>query len=92
MPCGSLLEWAAWYERRAGTVARNVLDNGMAVSTIFLGIDYGFSRLAEPLLFETMIFYGHVIMDGPWRYPTWEAAAAHHLVLVDEWRQRTPAE
>lgn len=91
-PCSDTLEWGAWLERLGGgpaSVARTMLPNGVKVSTIFLAIDHGFGSV--PLLFETMIFFGHQSL-GQFRYPDWAVAAAHHLELVAHWSGRAPNE
>lgn len=51
----TLIEWAQWFEHSKRRVAFDEVD-GYEISTVFLGIDHGFGRTAEPLLFETMIF------------------------------------
>lgn len=81
-------------------VARTDLDNGITVSTIFLGLDHGVPFLPdyEPELFETMAFdrgtppemKRSTFYDEQWRYPTWEAAAAGHIAAVALFRQRYP--
>lgn len=40
------------YKRR---IAHTILSNGLYISTIFLGVNYGFGA-GRPLLFETMAF------------------------------------
>jgi len=53
------------------------------VSTVFIGLDHRFFGDGPPLLFESMVFGGP--LDGEqFRYPTWDAAAAGHALLVDE--------
>lgn len=53
------------------------------VSTVFLGIDYGFGRTPDPLLFETMVFYGPDRECGRMmRYFTWEEAERGHADIV----------
>lgn len=44
---------SARYSRR---VAHHILSNGLYISTVFLGINYGFGDGSKPLLFETMAF------------------------------------
>ncbi len=51
------------------------------ISTVFLGIDYAFSPVGPPLLFETMVFGGSE--DGyQTRCSTWEEAEAMHAKAV----------
>lgn len=53
----SLNRWAEWMQKSPGRfVARSELHH-VTVSTIFLGIDYGFND-DLPILFETMVFQG----------------------------------
>jgi hypothetical protein len=83
--------WVQWFEPRILVCARTLLGNGLQLSTIFLGIDLSNGHW-PPLLFETIIFYGRKVVEGPYRYPDWPVAAAHHLELVKLWAERTPAE
>lgn len=48
----------------------------VAVSTVFLGIDHGFGRTKEPILFETMIF--GIQQEYQTRYYTYEEAEEGH--------------
>lgn len=77
--CDDLTHWAKWFD----TANRHVgiyEENGVKVSTVFLGIDHNFGSNAEPILFETMVFGGH--LDGEMsRYHTWEEASRGH----EEW-------
>lgn len=64
--------------------------NGYRVSTVFLGLDHGFSGGA-PVVFETCIFSNHND-DGVFaRYSTWEDAEIGHrdalisLIELPEW-------
>lgn len=48
------------------------------VSTVFLGLDHNYSRIGEPIVFETMIF-GEGPCDGyQSRYSTYEQAEQGH--------------
>jgi hypothetical protein len=57
-PCESLKEWAQWLETsdERRVVARDEQE-GVRVSTVFLGLDHAFGG-SVPILFETMIFGG----------------------------------
>lgn len=58
------------------------VGNGVEVSTVWLGMDHGFGRTDEPLIFETMIF-GTLELNGETsRYHTLEAAEAGHRAAV----------
>lgn len=58
------------------------------VSTVFLGIDYGYIPNAVPVLFETMIFGGE---NSDWcqRYCTWSEAKTGHDKVVAALRDGT---
>lgn len=60
------------------------IKSDVSVSTVWLGLDHGWSG-GEPLIFETMIFGGD--HDG-WmqRYSSEEAAMRGHLQVVDALR------
>jgi len=46
-----------WYETANRTVQLDQIGDAK-VSTVFLGLDHGFSRATDPVLWETMIFGG----------------------------------
>ena len=71
-----LMEWARWFETATRTVAHDELDDGTRVSTVFLGLDYGFGE-GPPVLWETMIFGGEHD-DDQWRYTSRESALEGH--------------
>ena len=58
-PCGSLHEWAEWFENSGDKrrIAQDLLPGDVRVSTVFLALDHSFGG-ATPILFETMIFGG----------------------------------
>jgi hypothetical protein len=82
----SLREWAdAMGTGRDRHVALDYVGE-VKVSTVWMGIDYNWSRTGPPLIFETMIFGGNHDEEC-WRYPTEAAALAGHdqaLSLVRE--------
>lgn len=54
---------------------------GVMVSTVFLGIDYNYSGSGAPILWETMVFGGH-LSGELWRYDSRkEALFGHHTVV-----------
>lgn len=95
-----VLEWAPAFEAGflsgASTVMRTTLVDHSVISTIFLGLDMGWSD--KPLLFETALVSGEAIesewLDGTkrlrheceivGRYSTWAEAEAGHI----EWLER----
>lgn len=81
-----LIRWAQWFEDfRNRAVANTVLNRRkhIRVSTVFLGIDHGFSR---KLWFETMVF-GTSIDQECDRYATYDEALSGHLKMVKRARQ-----
>jgi hypothetical protein len=63
------------------TVAKTILDSGVSVSTVFLGLDHGDDKM--PQLFESMVFGGEMNGESR-RYATWEEAENGHQQLVQE--------
>lgn len=53
---------------------------GVAVSTVFLGINHNWEA-GPPILFETMVF-GGALDDTIWRYSTRKEALAGHDAVV----------
>jgi len=58
---------------------------GCRVSTVFLGLDHGFSFKpdAEPVCFETMVFGGEMDQDMD-RHITWDEAEEGHQTIVEK--------
>ena len=77
----NVVEWGNWMRTNERHVADQDVD-GVRVSTVFLGIDHRFATNGPPILFETMVFGGH--LDGEMkRYETWEQAEAGHRKIVE---------
>lgn len=91
-----VMRWARAFENsEARRVAQTTLEDGIWVSTVFLGIDHGWNE-GRPILFETMVFgppedtelFGRVRKSRPdlfgiqHRYSTWDEAVAGHLSVV----------
>ncbi len=75
-PVPDVITWAMWFESNDREVAYTEKEDGVFISTVFLGIDHSFGG-DKPLLFETMIFGGD--NDGYQdRYATKEEALAGH--------------
>lgn len=87
VPTRSVLEWGQMFERMDRHVARDIVEqpesDPVTVSTVFLGIDHNFFGSGPPLLFESMVF-GGPLDEETYRYPTWDAAAEGHKLLLDE--------
>jgi hypothetical protein len=87
-----LLEWARLLEDNAyKRVARDVLDNGRVVSTVWLGLGHNLGTYGPPLIFETMVFPPHDeehLFDDELecgRYATEEEAREGHARMVAKW-------
>lgn len=68
-------------------VARDKLDDGTVVSTVFLGLDHQFGD-GPPLLFETMVFPADDSEGDMYRTSSRTAALARHDQVVAELRAR----
>ncbi len=79
-----VLKWGKWFEsaNEKRIVSQVKLENGVRVSTVFLGIDHNFCMDGPPLLWETMIFGGP---HDQWeeRYSSLEDALLGHLQAVE---------
>lgn len=81
----SLIKWAHWMETDARILAQDTIeggpDDGVRVSTVFLGLDHQFGD-GPPILFETMIFGGaHDQFQR--RYYTWAEAVNGHAYALN---------
>ncbi len=72
-------EYAEFMEIRDNSIIQqDTLDDGVFVSTVFLGINHSHSDDKQPpILFETMIFDGRYDQYQV-RYSTWEEAERGH--------------
>jgi hypothetical protein len=52
------------------------------ISTVWVGLDYNFSGVGPPLIFETMIFGGPLDQEQ-WRYSTEQEAREGHKRAVE---------
>ena len=79
--CTDLLEWSQWFgDDKNRRVAENIIGN-FRISTVFLGLDHNFIDIGPPILFETIVFVGKVIVWQE-RYPTWGEAMAGHQSCI----------
>jgi hypothetical protein len=78
--------WSWWFETADRKVDLTMLDNGVKISTVFIGINHGFSIDGPPVLFETMAFDadGEEILQE--RYCVWDDAQNGHNRIVEEIR------
>lgn len=70
------------YKRVGGDTV--IVDGAtLAVSTVWLGVNYNFTGDGPPLIFETMVFGDHPLAeDACWRYATEDEARAGHENVV----------
>lgn len=85
-----MLEAADWLEKeRKKPVGESLWKIGedsvgeASVSTVFLGLDHGFSESGPPLLFETMIFGKTSYEHYQERSYTWDDALRAHAEALD---------
>jgi len=77
---GDIAVWAQWFEKADRTVKETMIG-GARISTVFLGVDHGFSS-EKPILFETMVFGGELDQEQD-RCCTWEEAEIMHEKMCD---------
>jgi hypothetical protein len=86
-----LIKWATWCASGGERILRqDKLDNGVSVSTVFLGVNHNWSERGPPTLWETMIFGGpnDEYQD---RYSSRDEALAGHARAVALAKQKNPA-
>ena len=54
-PCEDINKWSAWMSNANRTIIQTERE-GILVSTVFLGVDYGIDSKENPIIFETMVF------------------------------------
>ena len=80
--CDDLQNWAEYISVEVRRVKSTVTKNGW-ISSVFLGVDYSFIKGGEPVLFETVIFYGP--MDNClMRCSTWDESEIQHDLMVKD--------
>jgi len=97
--CRDLLEWGKWFKTADRIVKQETLNNGLFVSTVFLGLNHNFLNKGKPLLFETMVFASRKEktkfgikkkvkigdeLDQD-RYHTWKESEVGHQRMVKKW-------
>lgn len=75
--------WCLLFEDRRYQVVERTEIGNVLISTVWLGLDHGFGRSDEPLIFETMIF-GGAEAEELYRYASEDEARAHHAKLVEQ--------
>ena len=76
-----LMTWAQWYETADRRVGREAFEDGVVVSTVFLGLDHSWGERGPRHIFETMVFGGPFDQETE-RYATWAQAEAGHAAMV----------
>jgi len=80
-PCDDLIKWGRWLEKANRIVECTHITSQIDVSTVFLGLDYRFSDVGQPIVFETLVFGGD--FDGEMnRYTSLDAAKQGHAIMV----------
>lgn len=75
-----LLKYAQWFAVMANRRVAHTERDGLAISTVFLGVDHGLTP-SGPLLFETMVLGGD--HDGyQTRAGTWEESEIQHELAL----------
>ena len=74
-----LFKWGRWLETANRKIGDSTVGDAQ-ISTVFLGLDHGFSG-GDPILFETMIFGGRHD-EYQERYTTREDALKGHRAAV----------
>ena len=82
------LEWCCYIKTADRHVALDHIGK-YKISTVFLGIDYGFGLTKKPLLFESMVFDENLesVEDFTRRYNTWDEAKKGHGRIVQAVRK-----
>jgi len=83
---GRVISFPAWCSlgARGEAYARIALNRAedVEVSTVWMGIDYNFSRKGPPRIFETMVFGGE-LDELQWRTATEAGARSAHGVILE---------
>ena len=82
---GEPISHAEWSQKLGDyeyqVVKQDTLDNGLHVSTVWLGLNHNFAE-GPPLIFETMVFGGPEEYQE--RYATLEEANAGHQTMIEK--------
>lgn len=86
LPDHSIAQVASITDARISEKLFRTSIGNIDVSTVFLGLDHGWSNVEKPILFETMVFThdgcGSEFAGYQERYSTYEEAKAGHEKLV----------
>jgi len=69
-------------------IKQETLENGVFVSTVWLGLDHSFREGGKPIIFETMAFPSDNLdtHNDMKRYYTLEEALEGHKAMVKKWK------
>jgi len=89
VPVNDLLAWARWFETANTNVAFDIIEEGVEISTVFIGLDHNYRRYMDserdgykPHIFETMVIGGEYDYYVE-RYSTWdEDVKGHHRIVA----------
>jgi hypothetical protein len=88
--CEDRTVWGLWFgDANNRMIQRDYVGDVAEVSTVFLGIDHGWTEGEEPVLFETMIF-GGPLDKAQQRYHTIEEARLGHAKMLEAARGWRP--
>lgn len=76
-------EWSRWFNVAKRHVAMTYVGDGY-VSTVFLGLNYGYDLEGKPILWESMFFGSE---EKQQRYTSYDDAIAGHEAMVAEVKQ-----
>tara|TARA_Y100000310_G_C20447834_1_gene699269 strand:- start:545 stop:853 length:309 start_codon:yes stop_codon:yes gene_type:complete len=85
-----VMEWAKKLEDfDYKCVKKDILKNGIVVSTVWLGLDHNIIEQGSPLIFETMVFpkEGESSELDVDRYSTEEEALNGHQKMIDKFKE-----
>ena len=80
-----IVTFAKWNMTANRRVDFTIIEDGVEVSTVFLGLDHNFSSKGPPILYETMVFRNDKGAECE-RYTSLIEAKAGHWRMVDKLR------
>lgn len=81
--CDDVLKWGAWYETGDRRVKMDIVGD-YCISTIFLGLDYGWGWKDRPIIWETMVFKGEESLWFDRCGGSREQAEAMHAKMIEQ--------
>jgi hypothetical protein len=87
IPIADVLRWSRWYDRIENRHVGKYSEDGVCISTVFLGLDHRLGGDGPPILFETLAGGGPFGDEEIERYCTWAEAKAGHDAFVQRAEQ-----